>query len=49
MDAKLKYKLSERSLIFEIFEKLPRGQDLILSHTAKDGQDLNQVSVKWDW
>lgn len=48
-NAALKYKIDESKLALELFERLDKDQDLVVSHTLTPSDNLSQVSFRWNF
>ena len=48
-NASLKYKASESSMALEVWEKITRTRDVILSHITKPDDRLSSVAMRWNF
>jgi hypothetical protein len=48
-NASLKYKASESSLALEIWEKVTRTRDLVVSHISKPQDRVSSVGMRWNF
>ena len=48
-DASVSYRASESTVAFEIFEKLPHTQEVVLSHELRPGQQISSLNMRWAW
>jgi hypothetical protein len=49
VNATLKYQASEASTGLEVFEKVTKDKDLVLSHVAKPADQISAVSMRWNF
>lgn len=48
-NASLKYNLASQNLALEVFEKVAKNQDVILTQTMSDSDRLSQISYRWNF
>ena len=48
-NANLKYKIAENKLGLEVFERVTRNKDLVMSHTISTLNRLSEISLRWNF
>ena len=48
-DAAISYRARESTLAFEVFEKLPHTQEVVLSHEVRPDQQVSSLNMRWAW